>query len=396
MRPGLEQLSRPMVTTLEMHTYKIEIVDFTLAPNIEYPVDFRNLRQIELHPIEWDGLIVLSNPKNKKERIEIPSGNIVDTQTISEAKGHVIKKEDLMIQITYMDGNNSNSNQYNVIIINLEDKYVNECLQLIESVRQNGRNDTYWTYRSLIVPINNQTKTIDIYPLSPFLAEGEDIIWNHMKTQGIIHQKVVWIEALTNYRVYYYNYEQHVGTALLLPGIDDIVVNNQRRTSNTETVAFYSGAYSRYAGSSSGTRNTKGTSVTLGDVVIIAGGKPFITFSQVADPHGLARVVKSIKQQTSMQIAGQPQTEPICEEQSKVVQLDNKAQAVQTKVIAPNSNEKNIVNNIVCNKCGNNNNPKGSKFCNKCGSKLQNSCTNCGHINQENSAFCNQCGFALS
>ena len=82
---------------------------------------------------------------------------------------------------------------------------------------------------------------------------------------------------------------------VLLPALEDVVVNNQRRTSSTDSVAFYSGSYHRYAGSLSGVRNTKGTSVTIGDVVFIADGKPFITFNQVADPHGLARVVRSKK-----------------------------------------------------------------------------------------------------
>ena len=392
LRPTLEQLSRPMVspTKLETHTYEIEIVDFSSASTNKVAVEFRNLKKIELHPIEWDGLIVLSNPKKDKERIDISVGNIIDIQTISEMKGHVMKKEDLMIQITYRDNNNS-SNQDNVITINLNDKHVSECLQLIESVRKNELDDKYWTYRSLIFPLNNnQTKTIDIYPLAPFLAEGEEIIWYEGGTEGVLHKKFVWIHALTNYRVFYYDYKKHGGIMVLLPALEDVVVNNQRRTSNTDSVGFYSRSYH----SLSGVRNTKGTSVTIGDVVLIAEGKPYITFNQVADPHGLARVVKSIKkQQTHMRIGGQVQTKPIGEEQTKFSQLDNKIQVIQTKTVTSNGNK---IVNVICNKCNNSNNPKGSKFCNKCGFKLQNNCTNCGNINPENSAFCNQCGFALN
>ena len=36
-------------------------------------------KRMELHPLEWDGLRVLYNPKKDKEqRIEIPVGNITD------------------------------------------------------------------------------------------------------------------------------------------------------------------------------------------------------------------------------------------------------------------------------------------------------------------------------
>jgi Double zinc ribbon len=223
------------------------------------------------------------------------------------------------------------------------------------------------------------------------LAEGEEIIWHQMKTEGIRHKKVVWIEALTNYRVFYYDYKPHAGIMVLLPALEDVVVNNQRRASNTDSVGFYSGSYR----SLSGFRNTKGTSRTIGDVVLIAEGKPYIIFGQVADPHGLASVIKSMKkQQSHIRIGRRIQTENIGEEQSKVNQPDNRIQITQTKTMTPSSN--NVVNVINCNKCGNNNNLKGSKFCNKCGFKLQNNCSNCGNINPENSAFCNQCGFALS
>jgi hypothetical protein len=101
-----------------------------------------------------------------------------------------------MFQISYID---NTGNQDNVIVVNLEDKYANECLQLIQSMKQKELDGEYWTYRSLTFQTNNnQIKTIDIYPLAPFLAQGEEIIWHQMKTEGIRHKKVLWIEALTN------------------------------------------------------------------------------------------------------------------------------------------------------------------------------------------------------
>ena len=93
-----------------------------------------------------------------------------------------------------------------------------------------------------------------------------------------------------------------------------------------------------------------------------------------------------------MRIIGRSQTEIKREAETKISQTDDRMQVSQTKTMTSNSN----VVNIICNKCGNNSNPKGSKFCNKCGFRLQNNCHNCGHANPENSAFCNQCGFALS
>jgi hypothetical protein len=100
-------------------------------------------------------------------------------------------------------------------------------------------------HRSLSFPTGAGTvATVDIYPLAPFLAEGEEIIWHNMSTSGIRHKKIVWLQALTNYRVYYYNYDtgnvpksyqshnyaqQASGIFVLLPGLQDVVVMNQRR-----------------------------------------------------------------------------------------------------------------------------------------------------------------------
>jgi hypothetical protein len=69
MRPTLEQLSRPMVSPnmLETPSYEIEIVDFSLGSGNESPGEFKNIRRIELRHLEWDGLIVLYNPKKDKE-----------------------------------------------------------------------------------------------------------------------------------------------------------------------------------------------------------------------------------------------------------------------------------------------------------------------------------------
>jgi hypothetical protein len=86
---------------LETQVYEIEIVDISFGSVNRNPSEFKNLKQIEFHHLEWDGLIVLSNPKKDKERIEISVTNIVNNQLISETKGRIKKKEHFMIEIIY-------------------------------------------------------------------------------------------------------------------------------------------------------------------------------------------------------------------------------------------------------------------------------------------------------
>ena len=95
--------------------------------------------------------------------------------------------------------------------------------------------------------------------------------------------------------------------------------------------------------------------MTVGDVQFIAEGRPYITFGQVGDPHGLATLVKSLKkQQSHMQIGGhEGQLQP------ESVQLGVKEAEI------PAGSDKD---EIKCSQC-NHSNPQGSEFCNMCASK---------------------------
>jgi hypothetical protein len=80
----------------------------------------------------------------------------------------------------------------------------------------------------------------------------------------------------------------------LFPVLGEVyIVLNQRRASSSNSVGIY--AASRY--NIAGFRNSSTASLTVGDVQFIAEGKPYITLLEVGDPQGLARLVKSLKQQ---------------------------------------------------------------------------------------------------
>ena len=146
-----------------------------------------------------------------------------------------------MIQISYRG---DMDNQVNIIVIDLNDKHANECFHRIQALRKKESDGTYWAYRSLTFQNNNnQTKTIDIYPLTPFLAEGEEIIWHRTNAVGKSYKKVEWIQAFTNYRVFHYDYKQYAGAMVLLPALEDVLVSNQRRTSHSNSSGFYSRSY---------------------------------------------------------------------------------------------------------------------------------------------------------
>jgi hypothetical protein len=96
----------------------------------------------------------------------------------------------------------------------------------------------------------------------------------------------------------------------------------------------------------------------MGDVIFLAEGRPFVTFTQISDPERLASVVKTLKQQqAAMQIGGR------IEMQSQALP---KSGSQHMQKVQPDG----IATNVSCTMCGKNDNPVGSKFCNKCGSQL--------------------------
>jgi hypothetical protein len=114
--------------------------------------------------------------------------------------------------------------------------------------------------------------------------EKERIVWRNAVTSGIIHKKIVETQLITNFRVISNNFQ------LPLKDVDDIVVMNQNRLSQSYHTGSYSGRYVR-----TGFGNSISISETRGDVVFIHLGNPTIIFRQISDPHGVARLAKATR-----------------------------------------------------------------------------------------------------
>jgi hypothetical protein len=190
----------------------------------------KRLSQVEIHPVEWDALMVFSGPKTKP--IGIPITNIT-VSVVSGAKGTFRKKEDRMLKITFRTNDNSGL----WMIINIEDRYVQEFLNIVRTLKQKESDELYWSHQSLTLHYNSGlTKIVYIYPLAPFLAQGEEMIWHNMLFQAS-SKTVDTVQVITNYRVFLYNYAQHVGSVILLPSIEDIRVTNLRRISRDSVIS---------------------------------------------------------------------------------------------------------------------------------------------------------------
>jgi hypothetical protein len=205
------------------------------------------------------------------------------------------------------------------------------------------------------------------------MTNKEETLWRNQITQGIFKKKIVEVQTITNYRVL------RNDKGITFKDIDDVVVMNQHRISQSNYTGTSYGRYARF-----GTGSTQSRSKTVGDVVFMRQGRPAVRFNQIADPHGVVRLAKSAKRNVTQAM----KTE---DKKNRLLQSE-KDNDVKTRRFKQPKEKSSIV---VCSQCQNENQP-GSLFCNKCGAKLQNACPNCGKNNNENSLFCGQCGLNLS
>lgn len=202
-------------------------------------------------------------------------------------------------------------------------------------------------------------------------AQEEETLWHRIEYEGKANKRITFFEVVTNYRCFDFRPENAGNDVVNYIPETEVIVNNQRRISSSQRSGGFSGSgrSGMFVGSSIGF--STGESQTVGDVIIMSEGKIKFTFSSVADPHGLAQLIKH------------------------VLKVRNKInqKAIELDEIRSKSSEQ-VKNGFSCGKCGTQN-PSDSKFCNKCGNKFNSPCGKCGKINLEGSSFCNSCGFAL-
>ena len=195
-------------------------------------------------------------------------------------------------------------------------------------------------------------------PNSVILGNGEQLLWSFDITKGIFRKKVIERLALSNYRIMRIDMQNNkILGYILLATLDDVVVMNTHRVSESIGYGVYTGGYMRMAGP----RFSSGTSKTVGDIVFIVNGQK-ASWGEIPDPTELKNFVKSIKK---------TMYDPLTKLETK---------SSRGGISCPDCALQNL---------------KNSKFCNNCGKILASVCSKCGKSNPLNSSFCNKCGFSL-
>jgi ribosomal protein L40E len=186
-------------------------------------------------------------------------------------------------------------------------------------------------------------------PSDQVAGVSEQTLWRNEITKGIFNKKVSEVHTITNYRVMQNDSE------VLLKDINDIVVMNQHRASQSQYTGTSTDRYARV-----GFGSSRSTSKMIGHLVFIYQGRPYITFSQISDPHSVARLAKAARRQILAAIKAAEKIE---------------ARSKKEQEKRPNRER----NAIICLWC-NNTNPQESKYCKNCGFRLSET-TNLAHSN---------------
>ena len=320
---------------LPIEDYEIEIVK-GIDGNYWGDVD-----TMLIYPIEMGSIVEFMNHDDESQPgYGFRQTDILDIHIKTEIKnGFFRKKEDALIEFVL-----NHNGERKEILINVNDKHITKILEIIN----HNRNFNYDEYlKTLEIPFESDgvVQYTTVYPKTPFIAIGEKILWSNLQTKGTLNRQIVWFEALTNFRLFQYNYNSHLSSYAFLSEIDDIIVTNQKRVSESQSGGTYYGNRIGSMRTGYGNTRTRSSSVTYGDVVFIVDGKPFITLYQMRDPHGISRMAKGAKKQAIL-------VEKMLKKSTK------------------DGTRKSTDSSLTCQNCGKLN-IEGANFCSNCGSGLK-------------------------
>lgn len=330
--PSPTELSRPMISRNNLVNYnypikKIEIIETSSREQL-HP---KNVRFLQVRTIESDYSLVLNDGYNE-DGLSFPFQNLIGIRTIDRRNG----KQAIELSFKGSGIIGDSDKQYTATIV-VEEKHLEDLFTLIKKQKDLQRATAFWSREPLLLNLHDQSKIINVYPLIPFLADGEDMIWQrlHFRITSAKTNKVNCIDAVTNYRIFRYDYDEHKGMAILFSSLQNISVPAQQRTSNS----LQMGNYFISSFNLTGIKGVR-TNNVVGDILFEGKENSTIKFEQITDPETLVLVVNKLKQ---------------LYDQTGLNSVGNELRS-ETK----------------CTRCGSVNSSSDSKFCGNCGFSLSN------------------------
>lgn len=218
--PPFSHLARPIVALkyLWIYTYKIKKIEIVEAETGN-KLKPRNMKYLEIYPIESKYWILFSDGYSG-EGLPLPVQDIQEiNKKLSSTANIITRKKDEFIEISFV-GNKTLGHAGIPLIaaIKLEDEYVSKVYELLRLLKQLQYDSSYWLHHSLYSSTGDSKQTVDIYPNAPYLADGEEMCWQSLVYESVNNEeKISQIDAVTNYRIFQYNYHKHHGSGFCYP-----------------------------------------------------------------------------------------------------------------------------------------------------------------------------------
>jgi len=264
--------------------------DEKLVKRFEYNIDVikyidgqpsKIFDKLVIHPIEVGNTLEFKNTKDSS-CFHIPIDDITEISTPEQVE-EIRDKKDVLLEIEFKDSHGDKKS----MVINVFDKYIEELL--VKTLRP--MEQKYWDAVELEYDLDGMTKTTQLYYKTPFLSDGEELLWINSRVEGIANKHIRWLEALTNFRAIYYDFEKHDAGRIPLDLVDDVLVRNQETAGSARVGNFTDIGIRTFPRTGPGSHEVSGA---IGDVMFMRDGKPVVTFLQASDPYELADLAKGM------------------------------------------------------------------------------------------------------
>ena len=252
-----------------------------------------------LYPVEMGNYIRLMTEKgDARNDYLIELKNIIDTRILEQKSGFIIKRQDLLIEITFAENDSASVvKEKHSVIIDVEEKDAELIIDLVKMFRGVEEKSGFWTKSQVIYrDFSGREITSEIFLEAPFLAQDEKFRWIWWIIQSKDDRRtIIYLRALTNFRVFEYNYEAHVGRAIALKNIEDVqvVVRKEKRIDKSVTeYGIFTDDLKVISCNETNSTNIR----TIGDVAFIVDGEPFATFCSIGNPEDIAGIVNVEKE----------------------------------------------------------------------------------------------------
>ena len=237
---------------------------------------------IDVLPIELGNKLVLNTKTKDEDKIVIEFFQIKNIGT-SEKQEIFMENTKLFVEIIL-----KNDTKY---LIDFHEGKEDDFISLISE--QINIQNRYWESYSVPTENSNVVET-KLYYQTPFLADGEELLWSNVHNRGILDNRISVITALTNFRILIYDFETHESEYAMLSDVDQILVENSY-TQHLETKldSFSSNELNALRmGGEKPSNETKNNS--FGDIVFLKSGEKLVTLVQIKNPDGLAEFAKDL------------------------------------------------------------------------------------------------------